>query len=370
MVYAVPREMSTQRTGQPPRHHVSRDMWTEIMAYASAEDACRLLHPDTCPGADVAYGLVRGLAEVHLFLKEGVPIHAAIENTRRCFPRLNTLVLDGSDLSSTAVCEDLGLALLATGPLPLHAVYARRCEISDEGAQALGWHGAVAAHVDLSENFVGDLGLGVMARAAAHTLVLARNRVRGACTFDFGSLRALSLAKNPIHNAGIDNIAQSLRDNNALESLDLSELPAINIRRLADVLGRGIALRSLTLSNTRIGDRGVKRLAARGLASLRALRITATGVCSSGVRAVANALADPNCTLRTLSMLGYDATVEDVYRMANALRENRSVKRLFMQCNETPSEQRVINIARGLRGNNVLREFRVMCPDRRTVQLK
>ncbi|XP_067878093.1 ribonuclease inhibitor-like isoform X2 [Heterodontus francisci] len=268
-------------------------------------------------------------------------------------------------------CITRSLGLLCTGLTP------RSCELL---ASVLRVTPSLSC-LDLSENEVGDRGVGALCLALREpscgltTLRLKSCELSPDCCQGLGevlcvnrTLTALDLGGNELGDAGVELLCTGLQDQRTtLQKLLLysNKLTDRACGPLSALLKASPALRKLHLGSNNIGDAGMNKLSealgdsgcgiqklcvysnsltagcgedlGRALAltqSLTKLDLVCNELGDSGLRLLCPALRRPDCQLRTLWLLGNSLTTACCQELASTLSVNRSLLDLNLGYNK------------------------------------
>jgi Ran GTPase-activating protein (RanGAP) involved in mRNA processing and transport len=157
--------------------------------------------------------------------------------------------------------------------------------------------------IDLWGDEVGNDGVRALANALRHNATLT--------TLELGG----NMGGNQIGNDGARTLADVLRHNTTLTTLDLgwNQIGADGARALADVLRHNTTLTTLDLRANQIGNDGARALAEalRHNATLTTLNLRYNKIGSGGARALTNALHH-NATLTTLDLRYNEISADNV----------------------------------------------------------
>ena len=250
---------------------------------------------------------------------------------------VSSLVLDDNVLVGTRGAGLFATSIMARGNAasPLRHLSVARCGIEAAGASYLSSClracGGTLAHLDLSENSVGDAGAIALGCALGETV----GRRLPEWTGEVASVADELVLRN-MGMTGLGIVAMC-------ESLDCN-LGAGNSG------GLSLAVKGLDLCGNVIGSDGVIALATlmkRGRLTLEALGLSGSRCGDLGATAIATVLGHPSCVLQDLDMGSNSMSATGLAILAKDLVRNTSLRRLDLSHNDFGDEGAFI-LARAL----------------------
>jgi Ran GTPase-activating protein (RanGAP) involved in mRNA processing and transport len=170
-------------------------------------------------------------------------------------------------------------------------------------------------------NNIGNVGAAALAEA------LKRNQ----------TLRTLDISKNGIGSAGAAALADALKMNTTLTTLDISsnyEIGDAGAAALAEALTHNTSLTELWISNNNIGLEGATALseALKYNTGLKTLFINFNNIGDAGAEALAEALTR-NTSLKTLNINNNNIGDAGAIALAEGLKDNKGLKSLYINNN-------------------------------------
>lgn len=219
--------------------------------------------------------------------------------------------------------------------------------LDDNGAL---WIGDMILHNDTLKRLHLDRNLLTATTAGYLGLALTQNT----------TLKSLDLSRNRIKSAGVWALGVALRRNKALNMIDLSNNsmgPETAPQALCELFKKDGAITEIILSGNRIGDAGVEQIAhsIRENKILKKMELDSVGMTSSGFKVLCEALKD-NDALEFLSVNKNDIKDDAMKAFGELLQGNKALATVRMsECGITDTGYQCI--AEGMQSNSTVKEI-------------